>query len=370
MKKILVLIVAAAFFLVQASPSVAEDEVTVGAVTPLSGKLSVYGEGFQRAMLLALDEVNAAGGIKGRPMKILFEDNTSTAQGSVSAIQKIINIHKLPVVFGPAASSNFLAVCPIAQANKTILIGAESASADITKCGSYVFRVFPSDILQGRGVAELAQGLQYKEVVLTYINNDWGVGLADVFKEVYTRAGGKVVDEFAHDEGKTDYRSEVLRIKKTGVKAAINLTYIKEGATMLKQAYEMKADVQWLMGSASKSPKLVELAGKTSEGIIGTYPVFSQDTPEYVAYKTAWEKKHPGMKTAIFGEYNYDMVKLTAKALNMAEDYSADAIRAALMAASQGYQGVTGDKTFDENGDVGATYGRWTVRNGEITDYE
>jgi ABC-type branched-subunit amino acid transport system substrate-binding protein len=108
-------------------------------------------------------------------MKIQFEDNNSTAQGSVSAINKLITIHKLPVIFGPAASSNFLAVCPIAQKSRVVLIGAESAAAAISKCGSYVFRVFPFDALQGKGVAGLALDLGYKEIVLTYINIDWGL---------------------------------------------------------------------------------------------------------------------------------------------------------------------------------------------------
>jgi ABC-type branched-subunit amino acid transport system substrate-binding protein len=350
-------------------PAHAADSVKVGSVTPLSGKLQVYGEGFQKAMNLALEEVNAEGGINGKPMEIVFEDNASTAQGSVSAIQKLITVHKLPVIFGPAASSNFLAVCPIAQNSQTVLIGAESAAADITNCGSYVFRVFPSDQLQGKGVAELAGELGYGKVALTYVNNDWGVGLAEVFKENFKAAGGKIVDEFAHDEGKADYRAEIMRLKKADAPAVVNLTYIKEGGTMLKQAYESKFDTQWLMGSASKSPKLVELAGKAAEGVIGTYPTFSQDTPEYKAYKKSWELKYPGQKLPIFGEYNYDMVKLTAKALRMAEDYDADAIRKALHKASEGFTGVTGDKTFDENGDVGAEYGRWTVKNGEITDY-
>ncbi len=345
-------------------------EVSVGAVTPLTGKLAVYGEGFQKAMLLALDEVNASGGINGKPMKIIFEDNNSTSKGSVSAIQKLITIHKLPLIFGPAASSNFLAVCPIAQQNKVILIAAESAAAAIRKCGSYVFRVFPSDLLQGKGVAELTDSLNYKEVVLTYINNDWGVGLADVFREAFLARGGKLVDDFAYDEGKTDYRSEILRIKKSAPKAVVNLTYIKEGATMLKQAYETGLEVQWLMGSAAKSPKMVKLAGKASEGVIGTYPTFSQDTSEYKAFKAAWDKKYPGQKTPIFGEYNYDMVRLTAKALKAAKSMSSDDIRNALINGSKGYMGVTGDKTFDANGDVGATYGRWTVKGGQITDYK
>jgi branched-chain amino acid transport system substrate-binding protein len=347
----------------------AADEVVVGSVTPLSGKLAVYGEGFQQAMLLALEEVNDAGGINGKPMRILYEDNNSTAKDSVSAMQKLITVHKLPLIFGPAASSNFLAVCPVAQENKTILIGAQSAASEITKCGEYVFRVFPSDELQGKGAAELAASLGCKEVVLTYVNNDWGVGLGKVFKDNFLKAGGKIIDEFSHDEGKTDYRSEVLRVKKHSPNAAVNLTYIKEGATMLKQAYELGLKVQWLMGSASKSPKLVELAGEAAEGIIGTYPTFSQDTPQYLHFKQAWERKHPDKKIPIFGEYNYDMVHLTARALKTAKSMSSADIRNALIEASIGYVGVTGDKTFDENGDVGAVYGIWTVKEGEIGDY-
>jgi branched-chain amino acid transport system substrate-binding protein len=347
----------------------AADEVVVGSVTPLSGKLAVYGEGFQQAMLLALEEVNGAGGIDGKSMRIFFEDNNSTAKDSVSAMQKLITVHKVPLIFGPAASSNFLAVCPVAQENKTILIGAQSAASEITACGDYVFRVFPSDELQGKGAAELAASLGYKEVVLTYVNNDWGVGLGRVFKENFLKAGGKILDEFSHDEGKTDYRSEVLRVRKHSPKAAVNLTYIREGAIMLKQAYELGLKVQWLMGSASKSPKLVELAGEAAEGIIGTYPTFSQDTPQYRHFKETWEKKYPDKKIPIFGEYNYDMVHLTARALKAAKSMSSADIRDALIAASSGYMGVTGDKTFDENGDVGAVYGIWTVKAGEIGDY-
>ncbi len=368
MKKLIFISVGILFFIL--SFNVMAGEISVGAITPLTGKLAVYGEGFQQAMLLAADEINASGGIKGNTFKIIFEDNNSTSKGSVSAIRKLITINKLPLIFGPAASSNFLAVCPIAQKNKTILMGAESAAASISKCGSYVFRVFPSDLLQGIGVAELTNSLGYKEVVLTYVNNDWGVGLAQVFKKEFMASGGKIIDELPHAEGKTDYRSEILRMKRHNPKAIVNLTYIKEGATILKQAYEMGLKVQWLMGSASKSPKLVKLAGKASEGIIGTYPTFSQESPQYKAFKAAWDKKYPGKKIPVFGEYNYDMVKLTALALSSAESYDSDDIRSALIKVSKGYIGVTGDKTFDENGDVGASYGRWTVKNGNIVDYK
>jgi len=162
----------------------------------------------------------------------------------------------------------------------------------------------------------------------------------------------------------------VLRMKRHNAKAIVNLTYINEGATILTQAYETGLTTQWLMGSASKSPKFIELAEGAAEGVIGTYPAVSQDTPEYQAYQAAWDKKYPGKKTPIFGEYNYDMVKLTALALSTAASYHADDIRTQLMAQSQGFVGATGDKSFDENGDVGATYRRWTVKDGSIIDYK
>ncbi len=346
--------------------TVSAETVKIGAVQPLSGKISVYGEGFQRAINLAVKEVNDAGGIQGKDLEIVYEDNLSTSQGSVSALQKLISIEKLPVVIGPASSSNFLASCPIAQRESTVFIGAESAASDISQCGSFVFRVFPSDMLQGIGVAELAEELGYKEVALTYINNDWGVGLAEVFKDKFK---GKIIEEFAHDEGKADYRSEIMRLKRKNPVAVINLTYIKEGGTLLKQAFEMKFTPQWLMGSAAKSPKLVELAGKSSEGIIGTYPTFAKSGDSYSHYKEAFAAKYPENTLPIFGEYNYDMIHLLAKALNNAKSIDADSIRESLMTSSQGFVGVTGDKTFDESGDVGATYGRWTVKEGKIVEY-
>ena len=364
-------ILAGAVALAMGAPAQAAETYKIGVVTPLSGKISIYGEGFRKAMELAVDKINAAGGVKGRKLEIIFEDNGSTSQGSVSAIQKHIAIRKLPLVFGPGASSNFLAVCPIAQNAKVVLIAAESAAAKISNCGSYVYRVFPSDKLQGKGVSDLVKRLKVTSVALTYINNDWGVGLAEVFKANFTAAGGKIVGEFAHDEGKTDYRAEVLRLKNYGAKYVVNLTYLKEGATILKQAMQNNFRPQWIMGSATRSGKLVKLAGKAAEGVIGTYPTVARDRPPYKEYLAAWKAKYPVTKPAIFGEYNYDMVMVAARAIAGAKTYTAEAIRKALPAAGKSYTGATGNKAFTAQGDIiDATYGVWTVKDGKITDYK
>lgn len=354
-----------------AAPAIAQDTIEVGAVTPLSGKLSVYGVGFQKAMLAAAKVVNDKGGIGGKKLVIRFEDNGSTAQGSVAAMQKLISVARVPVIFGPAASTNFLAVCPIAQNAKVILISAESAAAKISECGSYTFRVFPSDALQGKGVAALVKDLGKTSVALTYISNDWGVGLAEVFKKAYTAAGGKIVGEFGHDEGKSDYRAEVLKLKNMGAATVVNLTYVKEAATFLKQSKQAGFAPQWIMASAARSPKLIELAGDAANGVIGTYPKVPRGAAAFKAYADGFKAAYPDDKLPIFGGYNWDMVMVAAKAIEMAKSYTADAVQAAMPAAGKAYDGATGNKTFDKNGDiVDATYGAWTVKDGKIVEYK
>lgn len=346
-----------------------QETYKVGAAIALSGSIAVYGEGFKKAIDLATEEINGKGGARGKKIEILYEDNKSTPKDCVTAVRKLITVDKVPVIIGPAASSNFMAAAPVAQESRVVMLSAQGAAPALTKAGEFIFRVFPSDVLQGKGISDLCLQLKYMEVPIMYVNNDWGLGLKNVFVENFKKAGGKVTDEIPYDEKKTDYRTELIRATKGNPKAVVNLTYIVEGSVMFKQAYEMGINTQWICGSAAKAPKLVELAGKAVEGIIGTYPVFSQETKEYQAFRSLWTKKYGDAKIPIFGEYNYDMVHLIARAVDRG-GYTSDGIRNALFEVAKGYRGVTGDKTFDQDRGVGSEYGVWTVKDGQIVDYK
>jgi branched-chain amino acid transport system substrate-binding protein len=356
-------------FIFTIPPVMAQETYKIGAAFALSGAIAVYGEGFKKAVDLAVEEINGAGGMKGKKIEIVYEDNKSTPKDCVTAVRKLITVDKVPALFGPAGSSNFMAAAPVAQESKVVMLSAQGAAPALTKAGEYIFRVFPSDVLQGKGISDLCVSLKYMEVPIMYVNNDWGLGLKNVFVENFKKAGGKVTDEIPYDDGKTDYRTELIRATKGNPKAVVNLTYITSGAVMFKQTYEMGINTQWICGSAAKAPKLVELAGKAVEGIIGTYPVFSQETKEYKAFRAAWKKKYGDDKVPIFGEYNYDMVYITAKAIEKG-GYTSEGIRKALFEVAKGYRGVTGDKTFDQDRGVGSEYGVWTVKDGLIVDYK
>lgn len=356
-------------FSLSTSLAIAQETYKVGAAFALSGSIAVYGEGFKKVVDMAAEEINAAGGMKGNKMEIVYEDNKSTPKDCVTAVRKLIAVDKVPVLFGPAGSSNFMAAAPVAQENKVVMLSAQGAAPALTKAGEYIFRVFPSDILQGKGVSELCVRLGYKEVPVMYVNNDWGLGLKNSFVENFRKAGGRVTDEIPYDENKSDYRAELIRATKGNPKATVNLTYIKEGAVMFKQAYEMGIKTQWICGSAARAPKLVELAGKAVEGIIGTYPFVSHETKEYKSFLAAYKKRYGDDKIPIFGDYNYDMVYMTAKAIEKG-GYTSDGIRKALFEVARGYRGVTGNKTFDQDRGVDAEYGEWTIKDGKIVDYK
>jgi len=361
---VLVLLVAA---LSLAPSAFAQDTYRIGAAFALSGSIAVYGEGFKKVIDMAVEEINAVGGIKGKKIEIVYEDNKSTPKDCVTAVRKLITVDKVPVLFGPAGSSNFMAAAPVAQESKVVMLSAQGAAPNLTKAGEYIFRVFPSDVLQGKGASELCVRLGYKEVPVMYVNNDWGLGLKNAFVENFKKAGGKVTDEIPYDENKADYRAELIRATKGNPMAVVNLTYIKEGAVMFKQAYEMGIKTQWVCGSAARAPKLIELAEKAVEGIIGTYPYVAQDTKEYKAFAASYKKKYGDDKIPIFGDYNYDMVFLTAKAIEKG-GYSSEGIRKALPEVAKGYRGITGDKTFDSDRGVGAEYGVWRIKGGKIVD--
>ncbi len=347
----------------------AADEVVVGAVTPLSGNLSVYGINLQKAMFVALDEVNATGGVKGKAMRIEFADNGSTAKGSIAAITKLIEVNRVPIIFGPAASGNFLAVCKIAQTHRTVLISAESAANSIARCGEYAFRLNPSDRLQAKALARLTIDRGHGRIALTYVDSAWGRELAQDFKTDFVGAGGSFVDGFPHQPGQANFADAVHRFAAAGARAVVVLSHVEETAALLREASRVAFKPRWLLASAARSPELVSAAGAAAEGVLGTYPKVPHNTPQFRAYQAAFKRRYPGEPLPFFGAFNYDMVMLAAKTLARTESGDPAAIRAALIAAANGYIGASGEKTFDKDGQSPGTFGAWIVKDGHIVDF-
>jgi len=187
--------------------------IKIGFIGPLTGSAASAGEPTQKAVALAVEEINNSGGIKGRPIKIIYEDGKCEGKEAVNAAQKLINIDKVKIIIGGFCSGETLAVAPIAEAAKIILFSTGSGSPDITNAGDYIFRNFPSDASSGRKIAELAIENNLKSIALLVETTDYAQAIKKVFNDHFSELGGKIPIDESFTSQSTDLRAQLTRIK-------------------------------------------------------------------------------------------------------------------------------------------------------------
>jgi branched-chain amino acid transport system substrate-binding protein len=321
--------------------------IQLGAVFPLTGDIASYGIAAKRGIDLAVDEINSRGGVNGRKIQVIYEDDQGQATKAVAAIQKLVSVNKVPVVMGSAASSVTLAMCPIANREKVILISPISSSSDLTKQGGpFFFRVCPSDVVQAKMMAEWFKEDGRSTAGIIFVNNSWGQGLKSEFVADFEASGGKVTDVEACKEGDQDLRAQLSKIKNANPDAIYAITYGREGGALLRQAKELAVDKPIYGADVWGSPELVDTAKEAASGVKIIVPTKFQGM-KYQDFASAFQKKYSEAPDT-YASYSYDMVMILTSALSKAE--SGDALREALLSTS--YNGVTGTTNFDQNGDV------------------
>lgn len=348
--------------------SLAQDVYKIGVIEPLSGNLAVYGLNIQKGIDLAVKQINARGGIKGKKIVIVYEDNVADPAKTVSAMKKLITVDKVPVVIGAATSTATLAACPVAEENSVVLVAPPSTSPEITtRCGQYTFRVIASDSYQGVVMADLIWGLGHKKASVMFVNNDYGRGLNDAFISAFKKKGGKALASVAFEKEGRDFRTELLKIKKSKAKAVMIVGHPAEASIIFKQGVELGLDIQWLASEGIKSDDTIKLAGNACEGILVMSPEVDTKTSSYQAFRKDFMAKYK-LEPPIFSDFAFDALNMVAKAIEVG-GYTGPGIKEGLRKVGINYPGITGDKTFDEHGDVGGTFSVWTIKGGKIVPY-
>ena len=207
----------------------------VGAVIPLSGAAETYGRNVSNGLQLALEEINAAGGVKGKPLDVLTENDETNEQTAVGKVEPLSRsgVH---VTIGGVTSNLALAMVPVCEKNKMVLISPTATSPKLTGISQYFFRNFPSDTREGRMMAEYAvRRMKIRSVAILYVDKEYGQGLTEVFKNRFTKLGGTVAYEKAYPEGTTDFAAIVSEIKETAPDAIYLPGYYREIADALKE---------------------------------------------------------------------------------------------------------------------------------------
>jgi branched-chain amino acid transport system substrate-binding protein len=373
MKKLVVavalgLAVVAAFFALQKSDT-SESMIRIGAILPLSGEGAGYGEAAKKGMELAVEQINASGGVGGTSIQIIYEDTQGDPKTGVAAFQKLVTVDKVQAVVGDLLSSVTLSVAPIANSRKVVLLSPSSSSPKITTAGDYIFRNCPSDVYEGTIMAKFAvekRGL--RDIAILRINNEYGLGIASVFKDVVTASGGKIVGEEVYDENSTDFRTQITKIAQTRPSAVYLLGY-KQMGYVLRQARELGLSTQFLSTVTFEDPEILALAGDAAEGVIFSASTFDVASENAVVsgFVSAFQSKYQSAPD-IFAGLSYDAVKILALGLT-AGGTSGEGIKNALYQV-QAYAGVVGEVSMDVNGDAILTPVIKTVQGGKFVFLE
>jgi branched-chain amino acid transport system substrate-binding protein len=324
------------------------NEIVIGEVGSMTGSEATFGVSTHRGIELAINEINAAGGVKGKTIKVISLDDQGKPDEAATAVTKLITQNNVFAILGEVASSRSLAMAPIAQQYQIPMITPSSTNPKVTQVGDYIFRVCFIDPFQGTVMAKFAlETLKFKKVaVLRDVKNDYSVGLADFFTETFKKGGGEVVVDQSYSAGDVDFKSQLTAIRGTKPEAIFVPGYYTEVGLIARQAKELGLNVPLMGGDGWDSPKLTEIGGKAIDNSYFSNHYSAEDQSPHIQTFIAAYKKAYGEIPDGLAAMGYDAMKVLADALNRAPEISRKSVRE-LLAQTKDYQGVTGKITID-----------------------
>jgi len=351
------------------TPTAKTTPIKIGAILPLSGDSATYGKSLKEGMDLALDQTNKGNGINGRKLVVVYEDDAGKPTSGVNAFNKLISVDKVPMVIGGMFSAVTLAIAPVAESQKIVLLSPTSSAIELTKAGDYIFRIYPSDSYDGVFLADFATNkLKAKRISIIALQAASTSAITQVFSEKYKSHGGEILSTEFYKEGDNDFRGQLMKAEKGNPDVIFIPGYLKEMATLLRQAKELGIKGKFLSISTFYDPKILQLAGNAAEGVIFSSPMFDPKgtAPEVQSLVRAFKRKY-GQDPDILAGYGYDVVGVAALALRT-RDTSSESIKRNLYAIKD-YPGVTGRTSFDRNGDVTKALRVMQVKNGKFVPF-
>jgi branched-chain amino acid transport system substrate-binding protein len=320
-----------------------EGEIVVGEYGSLTGAEATFGQSTHNGIMLAVDEINAAGGVNGRRMRVITEDDQSKAEEAASVVQKLISQNNVIAVLGEVASSNSLAAAPIAQAAKVPMITPSSTNPKVTEVGDYIFRMCFIDPYQGEAMANyLATEQKMKTAaILIDVKSDYSTGLASFFERTFVANGGKIVIKQSYAKGDSDFRSQLTAIKGANPEVIFVPGYYNDIGQIAIQARDLGMKQPLAGGDGWESPKLIEIGGKALEGCFYSNHYHVDDpSPAVREFVEKYEQRF-GAKPDSLAALGYDSARVLADAIKRAGTTDGAKLRDAI-AVTKGFAGVTG----------------------------
>ena len=343
------------------------DVIRVGEFASMTGKEATFGQSSHEGTLLAIEEINAAGGVLGKKLELITEDTQSKAGEPATVVNKLISRDGAVAILGEVASSRSLEAAPICQQNKIPMISPSSTNPKVTETGDFIFRVCFIDPFQGTVMANFAsQNLKLKKVaIFTDAKSDYSKGLGRFFKEQFTKNGGQIAAELDYNGGDKDFKAQLTAIKSANPDGVFVPGYYTDAALICIQAKQLGLNVPLFGGDGWESEKLTEIGKDAVEGnYFSTHyhpDVGSETSQKFVAnYKKRFNGKTPDALAAC----GYDSAAVLADAIKRAGTTDGQKLRDAI-GATKDFEGVTGKITINDKRDATKSAVILQIKNGK-----
>jgi ABC-type branched-subunit amino acid transport system substrate-binding protein len=339
-------------------------EIPIGCVMPLSS-VPTAGPNLVKAAQLAVNEINGRGGLGGKKLRLIAEDQGPSAATALYAVHKLVEEQKVQVIIGCDTSEAVLAAGPYLESKGVLLV---SPSATSSALGGYswsrwTFRVCPGDSLQGGVVSMLIKEKGYKKVAMLVQDTVYGRGIEETAKG-YLGGSVEIVTSLRYEPAKLSYLSELNTIKEAGPDCVLHVGLYNDGAVYAQALKAGMENIPWITVDGSYDmplEKYLEAAKFMEKAVTGTVPVPDEQSTVYKAFAFNYKNAYQ-IEPTVYCDTMYDGVNMIAAALQKANTYNGGAVRDALLAVGSNYPGASGSVTFDQSGErIAGSYGIWKV---------
>ena len=322
--------------------------IKIGFYGALTGPTATFAISGKNGATLAVEQINAAGGVLGKPLVLLAEDDRGEAAEAASVVSKLITRDHVVALIGEQASSRTLAAAPIAQSYRIPMISPTSTNVEVTKKGDYIFRMCFTDPYQGQALATFARrDLKARTAaILVDARSDYSMGLAEAFRTAFTRQGGRVIDELKYTEGDSDFSAQLTALAPKAPDVLVIPGYYTDAGLIARQARALGLGSVLLGADGWDSPKLIEIGGPAIEGAyLSNHYSVDDPSPSVRQFVDAYKARF-GAEPDSIATLTYDATRLLADAITRAGSTEGKRIRDAL-ASTQDFAAVTGPVTMD-----------------------
>ena len=342
--------------------SASAETVRIALTAPLTGNLSQYGESFRNTVELACKQWNEKGGVLGNEVELVIEDTAGDSAQAATVAQKITSDTSIFAQVGDFNTACCLAAQPIYDMNGMIQISPTCSAVNFAVGSKWSFECLGTQDVQGEFMANWAYENGARKVAILYLNSDWGISVDQGFAKAFVALGGEIVIEEPYNDGETDFSAALTKLRETEPDALYIACYYNDGASINIQREVLGWDIPVYHPGTVYSSDFLSIGGSAVEGVltnVGFYP--DDPTPEAKDFIEEYTATY-GTAPDYYGACAYDAFNVLLTAIEKTGELDREKVRETL-AATEGFEGVSGSITFDENGDAHKSYIKLTIKD-------